>query len=681
MKLKSISIHNFRLLEDININIEDDLTLIVGKNNTGKTSLFEIINLFLGQDRRHLMFEDFSKNIYQNFTDCLNLYNDSLTISDEKLKESKENDLIKSMPSVQLKLCFEYDKLLDSLIDIGEFITDLDDSVNEVSLTISYESKNSLGLFETFCKRKDTSIGLLRWLKDNIESYFHLKCYAGDNSKPFSEDINFKQKIRNIICFETIQANRDLADTHTDKSKTLQVGFSDYYKESNKENDTDVEQLETTLSTVSSTLSEQYKLVLKSVLEELKIFGIQPYITIPEIEIKSVFNSESIIKNNLRYYYKNGDIELPENYNGLGYSNLIYLVLKVLSYIEKFKKPKLGFKSEILVIMIEEPEAHLHPQMQQVFISQIRKSIQKTKLTIQLIMSTHSSHIIAEAGIDLKKGFERIRYFSNNKHRIEIKDFNHFKHKNDDKETYRFLKQYMQLHKCDIFFSDKVIMVEGITEKILLPIMINKVAPELENEFVSILEVGGAYTHKFKDILNFIGVKTLIITDIDSVNPDMKRKACETALDGAVTSNATLTNWIPKKNKISELVLCTPNEKTDKEGFIRVAYQIADNKNGYVGRSLEEAILNKNISFFKNSYQTTDEKVKYVKDSFELLKNEELSSDWNLYELSPDSKDKSQFAFDLMTFDYELAKTDWEVPLYIKEGLEWLVKALNSNKQ
>lgn len=74
----------------------------------------------------------------------------------------------------------------------------------------------------------------------------------------------------------------------------------------------------------------------------------------------------------------------------------------------------------------------MHPQMQQVFIKQITKKINDAKLNginIQLIITTHSSHIIAEAGIDLKKGFDRIRYFNKINGNLEINDFNNFKHK------------------------------------------------------------------------------------------------------------------------------------------------------------------------------------------------------------------------------------------------------------
>ena len=89
-----------------------------------------------------------------------------------------------------------------------------------------------------------------------------------------------------------------------------------------------------------------------------------------------------------------------------------------------------------------------------------------------------------------------------------VQDFNSLKISNE-KNTARFLKQYLTLHKSDLFFSDKVIIVEGTTERMLMPQLIKKSAPSLATEYVSILEVGGAYTHKFKEILEFLINKKL----------------------------------------------------------------------------------------------------------------------------------------------------------------------------
>ncbi|MEN9302974.1 MAG: hypothetical protein RL264_1403 [Bacteroidota bacterium] len=673
MKIKNIAINNFRLLEEVKLNIEDDLTLIVGKNNTGKTSLFEVINMFFSE-KNNFSFHDFSQTTYSKFEDSFKIYEASVKETDEEKKEALEMALISSMPYIQLQIQIEYDKAKDSLINLSEFISDLDNSKNIATIKLQYQSKDSLRLFGSFEVRKEKSQKLIEWLNENITSYYDIKCYGGDNVI----EENFKRKLFTVLYFETIQASRKLDDTKSDKNKTLAVGFSDYYRETNKDNNEDVENLEKQLKLTSSDLEKKYEKILNELLEKLKLFGVEPHLTIPEIVLQAGFDPENILKNNIKYFYKQDGVQLPENFNGLGYSNLIYLVLKVVSFIVKFKKAAPLNKSETLTILIEEPEAHLHPQMQQVFISQIKRTLKETKekenLSVQVIISTHSSHIVTEAGIDVDRRFERIRYFSKaydnteKRYKVEVKDFNEFR-KESDKETFRFLKQYMTLHRCDIFFADKIILVEGTTERILLPLMINKAAKSLNNEYVSIIEVGGAYTLKFKELLKFINAKCLVITDIDSVNPSDSRKACQTDTAEAETSNSTLLNWLPKKKLISELISCTDNDKFDTY-LIRVAYQCKEDSSTYVARSLEEAIINRNKDFFASKYKIEEDE-KLVQDSFYLLKGKDIAKSLP-YNLAPASGEKTDFTFDLMTFNETETKLEWKVPKYIEEGLVWL---------
>lgn len=673
MKIKNIAINNFRLLEEVKLNIEDDLTLIVGKNNTGKTSLFEVINMFFSE-KNNFSFHDFSQTTYSKFEDSFKIYEASVKETDEEKKEVLEMALISSMPYIQLQIQIEYDKVKDSLINLSEFISDLDDSKNIATIKLQYQSKDSLKLFGSFEARKEKSQKLIEWLNENITSYYDIKCYGGDNVI----EENFKRKLFTVLYFETIQASRKLDDTKSDKNKTLAVGFSDYYRETNKDNNEDVENLEKQLKLTSSDLEKKYEKILNELLEKLKLFGVEPHLTIPEIVLQAGFDPENILKNNIKYFYKQDGVQLPENFNGLGYSNLIYLVLKVVSFIEKFKKAAPLNKSETLTILIEEPEAHLHPQMQQVFISQIKRTLKETKekenLSVQVIISTHSSHIVTEAGIDVDRSFERIRYFSKvydnteKRYKVEVKDFNEFR-KETDKETFRFLKQYMTLHRCDVFFADKIILVEGTTERILLPLMINKAAKSLNNEYVSIIEVGGAYTVKFKELLKFINAKCLVITDIDSVNPSDSRKACQTDTANAETSNSTLLNWLPKKKLIIELISCTDKDKFDTD-LIRVTYQCKEDSSTYVARSLEEAIINRNKDFFASKYKIEEDE-KLVQDSFNLLKGKDIAKS-QPYNLAPASGEKTDFTFDLMTFSETETKLEWKVPKYIEEGLMWL---------
>jgi hypothetical protein len=144
---------------------------------------------------------------------------------------------------------------------------------------------------------------------------------------------------------------------------------------------------------------------------------------------------------------------------------------------------------------------------------------------------------------------------------------------------------------------------------------------------LSILEVGGAFGHRFKSLIEFLGLVALVITDIDSValvvgasdeNEDegtefevpnaeigkapVKRtgKTCLPSEAGALTSNQTLIQWLPKKQTITELLSSHDPAKIQEadggNGFkVRVAYQVPTDVTwggataNLCGRTLEEA--------------------------------------------------------------------------------------------
>lgn len=681
MEIKNIKVKNFRLLDDISINLENDVTLIVGKNNTGKTSLFEAIHIATSLDGKFI-FEDFSLNSYNIFNSVYEQYLTSLSgnIEDEE-KDRIEKEVISSIPKIQIYFEVSYNKEIDSLNELSEFITDLDDKRNDATICVSFEPYNSIQLYKSFNNREDKEVKLIPFLKNNLSAFYKTRCYAIDKESDYKREIedSFRLKIQKVVVFENIKAMRVLDDTNDDSKRTLAKGFSNYYKQRDKDNDA-VLSLEEALKSTSELLKGKYNDILNGIINQLGHFGASTPINIPQIAIDSQFDSEKVMNNNIRYYYKQGDINLPESYNGLGYSNLIYMILELAGFIEKFKNSKEEKLSNFLVVLIEEPEAHMHPQMQQVFISEItkltKKAIADNGLHIQLVITTHSSHILSESGIDIDRGFNRIRYFNrlitkknnNSLVNINVQDFNDLKIK-DEKRTFRFLKQYLTLHKSDLFFADKVIMVEGTTERLLMPLMIKKTVPKLCNEYVTILEIGGAYAHIFKEILEFIGINTLIITDIDSarnIEKDGKTsiKKCS-VLEGEFTTNATLSAWLPKKRTIADLITCTPDQKTDKK--IRVVYQT--NEYEYNARSFEDAFINCNKSFLQERYTDEDGNEKTKKDEFSLLTDCDLAT----IPTPSDSKIKTKFTFDILCFN-ETKLGEWQVPLYIKEGLIWLAE-------
>lgn len=105
---------------------------------------------------------------------------------------------------------------------------------------------------------------------------------------------------------------------------------------------------------------------------------------------------------------------LPENYNGLGYLNLISIIFDIKIILNEFKRGTSPKPADINLLFIEEPEAHTHPQMQAIFIKNIKSLVGRAITNangitrpLQTILSTHSAHIVAESDFDDIKYFKR----------------------------------------------------------------------------------------------------------------------------------------------------------------------------------------------------------------------------------------------------------------------------------
>jgi putative ATP-dependent endonuclease of the OLD family len=205
--------------------------------------------------------------------------------------------------------------------------------------------------------------------------------------------------------------------------------------------------------------------------------------------------------------------------------------------------------------------------------------------------------------------------------------------------------------------------VEGAAEKLLLPSMIEISAVRLRTCYLTILEVGGAYAHRFEGLLEFLRIPYLVVTDLDSVEPTGYPTTCRADVAGARTSNASLKK-LCGKGTVAELIAMSPADKihTSKDRCIAFEVGVQVSEGGtqleMIPRTFEEAIAYEN---------------------FELLRTETLSIGKDIpsnlseaytviYErISSKEFKKTEFAMDLLA-----TKSRWTVPAYIAEGLRWL---------
>ncbi len=199
--------------------------------------------------------------------------------------------------------------------------------------------------------------------------------------------------------------------------------------------------------------------------------------------------------------------------NGLGYNNLIniYMLIK-LSEIQKGK--------DFRILCLEEPEAHLHPAMQYKLFKYLKKLDEDNDLNQQIFVTTHSSNISAVAGIDnmFMLAYERDRESPDCRQQSLAEQFKD----NDDQTTVKaeakaHLTKFLDVTRSDMLFADKIILVEGIAERLLMPLFMELYGCPYEDEHISIVEIGGKHFGYFVELFNGNAVKkkVLCVTDND----------------------------------------------------------------------------------------------------------------------------------------------------------------------
>ncbi|HLA57827.1 MAG TPA: ATP-dependent endonuclease, partial [Puia sp.] len=273
-----------------------------------------------------------------------------------------------------------------------------------------------------------------------------------------------------------------------------------------------------------------------------------------------------------------------------------------------------------------------------------------------------------------------------------------------ERENYKFLKQYLTLHRAELFFADKAIFIEGDTERILLPAIMKKIDQEhkenpLLSQNISIVEVG-SYSHIFEKFIEFIGIRSLVITDIDSakaikekdddgVEKDKIKKCPVSDTEASLTTNAALKFFHGDKDDLNYYITLKPDYKilrkrrkpeknwvSNRKGKLLLVYQVEEtNSDGeaYHARSFEDAFFHLNRAILNQTDASFDSLTqKYLKKF--------LKKEIDVYEFCEDAiGSKPSLAMEILLNSKSNKVTgeqfaNWQIPTYIKDGMIWLKK-------
>jgi predicted ATP-dependent endonuclease of OLD family len=542
------------------------------------------------------------------------------------------------------------------------------------------------------------------------------QCYDPDNGVakpqplPADSEPMDRKPFDGLFKIDVISAQRGFSDPKTEDdshsgfaslSKQLRQYFTKHLNPSESPDSSDIAALQA-IEEAKAVFDEKLKTSFKPAIGELGGLNYpgfsDPQISLTsEIDVVNTLNHETAVRFNVSPESDDSiALSLPEQYNGLGYQNLISMVFSLIRFrdewmcVGKAVKKQSGDETIIEplhVVLIEEPEAHLHAQVQQVFIKKAyqvlrnHKNLEGNRLNTQMIVSTHSSHIAHELD------FTCLRYFRrepvSQKGKIPLATVvNLSKTFGDGTETSKFAARYIKTTHCDLFFADAAILVEGSAERMLVPHFIRHKFPNLDQSYISLLEIGGSHAHRLRPLLETLGLLSLVITDLDSIDDTITTKVFPERDKKYRTGNTTLKEWVPIKETLDELLGCSDDKKQSENKQIRVAYQCpiklkyngSSTEDEAIPYTFEDSLALTNIELFRG-YQHPKGLLKKIKEA--------LGKD-TLSEASKEMFDnlgagsKAEMALELL---YLTEPSQLESPAYISDSLKWLEEKLDERKQ
>jgi len=518
MNIKSVTIKNFRNFKDFTIQFSSGFQTIIGENNIGKSNLYWAIRLLLDRDlsfnSRRLDIKDFhgfkkTVGIDDHIIISIELYSDDLTSfpTFHSLKTSDKTARVTYLFAHKCK--FDENEAVLSDIDLTQFKWQLFGGGNilEINKILTLDSIRLSDL-------------------DGINLYY-------------------------INAFRNINA-----DLHGSTKSLLSK-----YCQSRADTESELGQVKTILKSSGDELNELSFIpdIATKIYEKGKhIAG--NYFSFP-VSISFLSNYDIDAWSQLNLYHSLGpDNNAPIQTLGLGQKNILYLSL----FIAELENS--SSKHEINLLLIEEPEAHLHPQLQKILFA----NLQDLKTT-QILMTSHSTHIASDCDY---KNLNILYRNSDNK----VMSFAPFEDKLLTEREKLLLKRYLDATRSEMFFASALIYVEGVGEQFIIPAIARHLFDlNLTEHNISVIPIHSRYFDPYLKLVynSNLEIPAVAIIDGDSDELDNEEDVT-TAITNANKFAVENRVMISSGNKTLEIDLFpsnTVNNEYLKKAFVNLGHE------------------------------------------------------------------------------------------------------------
>lgn len=693
MRLKSMVLSGYRKIQQVTLNFDETVTIIAGANNSGKTSIIELLSCIFSEKGK---FEQRDLSIVDCQRWCDHIWPKAQEIlksdrpDDERVSnicsylfDDDSGDKSLLIEAIEAKIHVVYDPSCDDIRKFADYLMDFDPSCSDFYFILRFAvdrdtlfrnlSDNINKLTRRICElddEKESSKNKTKILKDMLVSIYTqssiMTVFFSDSS--YENEVKFElADFRKLFNYRKISAGRPLNDENADGFMTLSKSLVAIAKTDDDWNehishlpDEVMQPIEK--ANIRGMIQKQSADALSGAIESIsKANGGHDGKLVIDLDATEEAVA-TFLGSIVQAKYEIKDYLLKESSQGLGFSNLIYILLE----LEKYKKtidPLL-----VNLFVIEEPESHMHPQMQDIFTRYLFDCYSDTT-DMQGLVTTHSHEVIRSAKISQLRVLRQTDEFTS-----KLYDLEEFQNElSEAPDLLRFYTILYGINFSDILFSDIVIMYEGDTERMLIRSLLGKDEYEnLRNRYVSFVQVGGAYAHKYKRLVEFLELKTAIITDIDYDLKAADIESIKQCTSTNVTINAFYKDAFPNRDSPKVENLYEWNQAVDPfttEDTVRLYYQ--GQKDGHA-RTLEEAMLSKLFGievydlFTRKAWEERREKSK-LRFSIPNKNSEESLSVRDV--VNSTSGKKTDFMYSVILND----QFESMLPAYIEEALRWLI--------